>query len=471
MPVADLAMWVTEEANPRNEKNVTSVEVEAPGLTQFPGVAFIDTPGLGSIFEHNSNTSFGYLPRLEAAILAIPVTAPLSEAETALLRRIADLTPRFAVLLTKADLCSDEQRGEVRSFVERQLERARIGAAVFFWSQRADFAEVREEFIRVFLTPLSAQAADAALEIAEHRIRQLAIEAKGFLAAAAAAARRDSAARDDLRARLDALCAGPVGVPALLARVEREACETALPHALAVLEREIPALSAELRASLDVHVERWRGSLATAGRDYEAWIRGELRPRLLAISSARQAKLAEPLVDFTTNCEKLVADFHAHLADAVREVLGVTLSPPPWEAKIPPPSPPDIDVSAAFMFRFDWLWAVTPAGLVRSWLRRHLRSRLRWEAEKNLSRVAVQWEAGVCHRVHELALAALRHVEVQQRTLTRLVGQAHVVLDPIEGACARLDARLESCTEARAERITMPIASPILTNASRSVAR
>jgi len=456
VPPGELASWVTEELNPRNAKHVATVEVEAPGLARFPGVAFVDTPGLGSIFAHNSNTSLGFLPRLEAAVLAIPSTAPLSETETALLRRIAELTPRFAVLLTKADLCSDEQRAEVRRFVERQLRQARIPADVFFWSQRAEFAGAREQFVSGFLAQLSGRAGEVSREIAEHRIRLLAIEAKGLFAAAAAAARHDSAARDDLRARLDALCAGPVGVPALLFRLEREASDAALPHALAVLEPEISPLSHALRELLDVQVGRWRGTLATAGHAYEAWLAAELRPRLLAIAGAQQARLAEPLAGFAANCEKLVADFHGRLTDTVREVLGVTLSPPPWQAVLPPPRPPEINVSAAFMFRFDWVWAVTPVAAVRPWLRRHFRNRMPWEAEKNLSRVAAQWQGELRKRIHDLALAAHQHIDVQRQTLARLLGQGRDALGPIEQACDRLEAERAACENPSTNHRTPP---------------
>ena len=439
VPAGELAAWVTEEQNPRNMKRVAEVEVESPGLASLPGLVFIDTPGLGSIFSHNSGTSLGFLPRLEAAVLAVPSTAPLSEADIGLLHRIAELTPRFAVLLTKADLCSDEQREEVRRFVGRELRRNRIDAAVHFWSQRADCAAMREEFVRLFLAPLSGRAAEASREIAGHRIRLLAIEAQGLLTAAAAAAQRESSARDELRARLDALCAGPVGVPALLARLEREACDSALPHALAVVEPEISALSAALRASLEVQVACWRGTLATAARDYESWIREEMGPRLIAISTAQRVRLAEPLANFAANCEKLVADFHGRLADTVRDVLGVTLSPPPWHAALPSPSQPDVAINAAFMFRFDWLWAVIPVALVRFPLWRHLRRRMPWEAEKNLSRVVAQWEGELRRRIHELAIAARRHIDAQQQTIARLLDRGSDALGPIEEARARLE--------------------------------
>lgn len=449
--VTDLAAWVTEEGNPRNAKNVAAVDVEAPGLSRFPDIAFLDTPGLGSVFAHNSETSLGYLPRLEAAIMAIPSTAPLSEADARLLARIAELTPRFAILLTKADLCSEEQRAEVRRFVERQLRQAGIRAGVHFWSQHPNFRAVREEFVRSFLSPLSGHAAEASREIVEHRIRLLALEAKGLLEAAAAAARRDAGARDALRTQIGSICEGPLGVPAILSRLEREACQEALPHALGVLEPEIPELAVGLRDALEVEAGKWRGSLSAAGQAYEQWLRAELQPRLAAISAEKKGRLAEPLVRFAANCEKLVADFHARVAETVRSMLGVTLSPPPWRPAIPTPRQPDLAVSAAFMFRFDWLWAVVPVALVRSRLRNHLRSRLRWEAEKNLSRIAAQWEGELKRRIAELSLAARQHIEIQQATIVDLLDRGGDALGPIEAARARLEKERTSLAAAQAE--------------------
>ena len=452
-PLGQIGTWITEALNPRNTKSVVSAEIEVPGLRRFPGVEFIDTPGLGSVFTHNSETSLRFLPRMEAAVVAIPSVAPISEADTSLLRRVAQLTPRFVVLLTKADLCSAEQVAEVRRFVESQLRRAGISTAVYLWSQQPDLVGLRAEFIRGFLEPLSGQIGDASREIAAHRLLRLAAEADSLLATAGAAADHDDAVKADLRSRVEALCAGPVGMPALLARLEREAEEGVRPHVLEVLEKEIPRLKADLEALLDEQLATWGGSVAAVERAYTGWLRAALQLHLRSSLKRQQARLAEPLADFAAGCNKLAAEFHVRLADSVTEVLGVSLAPSSWQATFVPPEDPDISVETAFMFRIDWLWVIIPAAIVRPWLRRQLRRRVAWEAEKNLSRIAAQCGEELGRRVREIAQAALNHMLVQQRTIVRLLEQRSISSAEIQSARARLEIRrLAFKHAARADR-------------------
>lgn len=57
IPVGEIDRYVGENQNPNNEKQVASVEVEMPALKQFAPLRFVDTPGLGSAFAHNSQAA------------------------------------------------------------------------------------------------------------------------------------------------------------------------------------------------------------------------------------------------------------------------------------------------------------------------------------------------------------------------------------------------------------------------------
>ncbi len=67
IPLGRLSEFVTERGNPANEKRVAVVDVELPSLLPYEGVRFVDTPGLGSIFAHNTKVSVDWLPRVGAA--------------------------------------------------------------------------------------------------------------------------------------------------------------------------------------------------------------------------------------------------------------------------------------------------------------------------------------------------------------------------------------------------------------------
>ncbi|MFA5808588.1 MAG: dynamin family protein, partial [bacterium] len=67
IPLSRLAEFVTERGNPANEKRVAVVDVELPSLAPYEGVRFVDTPGLGSVFAHNTQVSRDWMPRVGAA--------------------------------------------------------------------------------------------------------------------------------------------------------------------------------------------------------------------------------------------------------------------------------------------------------------------------------------------------------------------------------------------------------------------
>ena len=117
----EIRSYVCEDANPGNVKEVAAVEVELPALKALAPLEFVDTPGLGSAFVHNTEVALQWLPNVGAALVAVSCDAPLSERDLGLLEELRRHTPKIVLLLTKADLLSPAQRAEVLAFVERQL--------------------------------------------------------------------------------------------------------------------------------------------------------------------------------------------------------------------------------------------------------------------------------------------------------------------------------------------------------------
>src|SRR3990172_6562465 len=118
---ARLPEFVTEKENPENRKQVSIVDVELPGLESYRGIRFVDTPGLGSIFSHNTQTSMDWLPRVGGALVAVSVNHPFSQEDMALLSEVFLHTPEVAILLTKADLVTESELHSVSEFTRQQV--------------------------------------------------------------------------------------------------------------------------------------------------------------------------------------------------------------------------------------------------------------------------------------------------------------------------------------------------------------
>lgn len=81
IPVGDLYLYTTEKGNPGNVKGVALAEVEFPGEALRDGTMLTDSPGIGSVFEHNTKAAVEYIPQADAAIFLVNADPPISEAE------------------------------------------------------------------------------------------------------------------------------------------------------------------------------------------------------------------------------------------------------------------------------------------------------------------------------------------------------------------------------------------------------
>ena len=54
--------YISEQNNPQNKKNVDKIDIYYPSDILRNGIVLIDTPGIGSIYSHNTEEVYRYLP-------------------------------------------------------------------------------------------------------------------------------------------------------------------------------------------------------------------------------------------------------------------------------------------------------------------------------------------------------------------------------------------------------------------------
>lgn len=119
-----LLQYVTEKGNPRNEKNVREVIITYPSPYLKDGVRLIDTPGVGSVYEHNTDVAYQYLPKSDAALFLLSVDQPLSKAELDFLKDVREYSNMIFFLLSKADYFSEPDLRESMEFFMDVLTKA-----------------------------------------------------------------------------------------------------------------------------------------------------------------------------------------------------------------------------------------------------------------------------------------------------------------------------------------------------------
>lgn len=442
--LADVPLYVSENENPRNQRQVATVEIELPELEPHAPLEFVDTPGLGSAFGHNTEAALSWLPRVAVALVAVSADAPLSERDLALLEELRRHTPRIALLLTKADLLTESQRAEVRAFVTGQLrQRWNHAPPVFFYSIRPEWAALKSALQAELLHPLRERGREAGGEILRHKLASLRDQALNYLRVALAAATRAEAARAALRERLLEERRQFDLLRAELNLLPREASARALDEYLERLRPTQRALQMKITAELGAQRAHWRMPLPRLLEAWRGWLQAWLHRELGEVSRAQRTLFCEPLERTRTHLTRALRAFHDRLAAHVEAALGVKLAPREFAPELRQPDAPPVDVAYAFDAAFTSVAWLIPRTLVRRPLERALARKARYEVEKNLSRLAADWR----DRIQQVMEEQCRQAEAAARA----------ELDALQGLLAQTASDAPRLQQRIAELTALPL--------------
>lgn len=106
--------------------------------TGAPGVALVDTPGTGSVFQKHERIAKDFLHRSDLVIFVISAKRAFGETERLYLELARSYGKKIIVVMNQVDLLTPAERAEVKRFVERQIdELLGIRPPVFMASARA----------------------------------------------------------------------------------------------------------------------------------------------------------------------------------------------------------------------------------------------------------------------------------------------------------------------------------------------
>jgi GTP-binding protein EngB required for normal cell division len=436
-----LTEFVTEQRNPNNEKAVAIVDVETPSLEPYQGIRFVDTPGLGSVFTHNTRTSMDWLPRVGAALLAVSIDQPLSEYDTSLLKELAKHTPEVSILLTKADLVTPQELAEVTHFIGEQLGSQRNGAVrVFPFSIRPGYEGLRETVQQHLLQHVAHRHEERSQEIIWHKLRSLVDGCRQYLHIALSAASGAAEAREELRRQLErerqslSAVRNEIWVLSmdLTGRVQADALERCLGHSAELVAR----LTADLRSVMT----QWRGHLGRTAAQFAQWASDALCAELGPLSHKEGDELAaRHLAAAQDSLTRVVRAFQNRLAKEIDRALHLTFTGASFEGAIRHPERPDVRLSRVFDIPFEILWFVIPMPIFRPLVNRHFVGRLPWEVDKNLHRIAAQWSQAIAASIDGLARQAQDFMREELATIEGLISNAQDQRAAIEQALAALD--------------------------------
>jgi len=99
--------YVTEEKNPGNKKGVRYVQIyENSEILKY--ISLVDSPGLGSAYEHNTQATLDFIPKIDAAVFILSADIPINTIDLKLLEEIQKHVTKIIFVFNKADLLKEE---------------------------------------------------------------------------------------------------------------------------------------------------------------------------------------------------------------------------------------------------------------------------------------------------------------------------------------------------------------------------
>lgn len=158
--------------------------------TGAPGVAIVDTPGTGSVFQKHEAIAKAFLHRSDLVIFLISAKRAFAETERLYLELAKNYGKKIILVVNQIDLIQPKEQQEVRRFIERQVEDLLdIRPLIFMVSAKEGLAAARSgqalvgetggiDAVRAHLrgvfseAPPAKQKLLAQLDMAEHVIRR-----------------------------------------------------------------------------------------------------------------------------------------------------------------------------------------------------------------------------------------------------------------------------------------------------------
>jgi len=416
--------YTSEAKNPSNQKNVEMVDIELPALKDYAGLRLVDTPGLGSVFKYHIETSENWLPEVGTALLAVSADRPLSENDLQLIRELMQHTPKIVLLLTKADLLSTEQQGEVIRFFEETLKRElNREFPIFLYSTRIDMEQFRDRLEAGLLFKLSLNRDFEFRKILQYKMQSLLKGCLGYLDIALKSSLQADRDRDGLRKQILDEKVNYDLVREELFIIGRENQRQTRILIMNYLDQLQKLLRDKVKGRLLEEMPAWQGNLWRLTRRYEEWVADTMTEEMRRISKTEHRHFYGTHKKAHASFSRSLDAFRSLLGQNIEKVLGVRLAEADWKIEVSEPEHPDIKAVRPFDYHFDLIWFLIPMFIFRRLFEKNFLSKIAHEVEANLSRLAAQWEDRINRSIEEMRKQALKYVQDELATIDALLSR------------------------------------------------
>jgi hypothetical protein len=378
------------------------------------------------------------------ALVAVSVDPPLSQRDIDLLKSLHQYTPKVGVLLTKADLLSDQELAEVIEYVRAQPARNFPGTPqVFPYSTRPGFERLRQALEAEIVTGTLERFAEDRESILARKMDTLVRECGDYLTLSLKSAEMVQSERQALKQHVIGEREFIDETKSAIRLVVQHAAASTRSKVSEQLEKKQGDLERTLLEAFESEFPKWTRSLATMLSSFEAWLADALRDELTALSIRDRGSFLTPLHKVRAQTLRALQQFRDRLSHRTERTFGVRLRTTETEISVVEPSAPDIRVGRVFDRNWELLSPLLPVRMIRAAVHRHISRTIAYLVYQNLSRLSTQWEESIN--------GALWGIESEARgRLEELIGTVeHLVENGSDERAPQLRADLERLEEAR----------------------
>ena len=108
IPFDEMSDYINEQSNSDNHLGVRQVAVYSPSDFLENGITLVDTPGVGSVHQKNTDEAYAFVKESDAVIFMLSVDSPINSIEVDFLKNARAFASKFYFVVNKIDTIDED---------------------------------------------------------------------------------------------------------------------------------------------------------------------------------------------------------------------------------------------------------------------------------------------------------------------------------------------------------------------------
>ena len=141
----ELKSYINEQENSDNHLGVRKVTIYSPSGLLEGGMTFVDTPGVGSVHQKNTDEAYAFVKESDAVIFMLSVDSPINSIEVEFLKNAKEYASKFYFVVNKVDTIDEDELGQYLSYCRGLIRELMEVDDIQLFSVSAKFGQGIEE--------------------------------------------------------------------------------------------------------------------------------------------------------------------------------------------------------------------------------------------------------------------------------------------------------------------------------------